>query len=467
MSPLEALVRSLVRSHGALLGGHSQDRADLPRGENTRRRAPGRRRSGGSRALASLTLLLQTSCGGPTVDTSSTEGSTVTGGSSSSSTAVSSGAESSTTNNPTTDASTTDASTTDGSTTDGSAGGRDYELVQSVDLGAYRRPDAQLIGSQLLVSMFSFATGRFILAEVSGALDLSELGPLKHRDAEFPTDIRIASDGASLWYGVESIEQPPLPECGRNHLSAGKYSVDSGELSPDYWTADITTGCPSMPAFIEAVAKGMATVPEDAKAVDDPTPLFWNDAYYLLVRDWSGPTEHVFEMDASMTVVESFTLDLSGELGNGESISQNALVVLDGSVHLIAGVSDGPPFPGWTSSIKAFPLSADLKSAAGAPTTLISAPDGYYTRVTAARFEHGRLFFNYLERSTGGGEDLGSIAIFSVGEDASFTLQENVLFQAESAADNHSSFDIVDDKLVVFYQTPNGTVAAKIFAPTN
>ena len=342
----------------------------------------------------------------------------------------------------------------------------DYRLEASTDLGVYRRPDTVAVQAQLFLSMYFAADKHFHLFKVSNDLTLTPLGAVTHRTGEFATDIRVASDANHLWYGIESVMEPVELTCGRNFLSAAIYDVLSGATDePLSWNEEITTGCPTMIPFVEAVKSGTATLPEKPKAVDDPTPFFWNGNYYLMARGWEGPTQYLYRMDDNLTVLETIELGLEGALSVNEGISQNALVAIHDKVHLVAGVQDGPPHPGFSASIKAFPLSHDLRTVSGEATALVSSEDGYFTRVTAARFYNERLYFNYLERSTSGGTDQGYIGIYKL-EGGTLVFQEKVLFQSENAADNHSSFELVDGRFFIFHQTPTETVAAKVFAPT-
>ncbi len=63
---------------------------------------------------------------------------------------------------------------------------------------------------------------------------------------------------------------------------------------------------------------------------------------------------------------------------------------------MFSGAEGAPPNPGFSASIKAFPLSHDLRTVSGEATALVSSEDRYFTRVTAARFYNERLYFNYL-----------------------------------------------------------------------
>ncbi|MBF0430201.1 MAG: hypothetical protein HQK83_02895 [Fibrobacteria bacterium] len=350
-----------------------------------------------------------------------------------------------------------------------------YVLNQSIDFstqlpGIYSRPDVIIIDGQLFLATAATMnmTRIFELYRMEANDSLTFMGTLGSAANQLATDIRIATDGSKLYYGIETVEPQMELSCGKNYLSAYSYSIlndkDSSMISDSLYK--ITSGCPSGVAFVIAVTEGSVTLQEKAKKVDDPSPIFFNGNFYLMARGWSGPVQYLYKMDGHLQLLETIELDLQNQIGSA-SISQNALVNINGTIFLISGVGMGGPREG-TSSIKAITLADDLKTAAGTPIDLVAETGTYYSRVTAARFYNGKLFFNYLEKSKDGGNDKGYIGICRVSEGPVFSDCEHILFQEENAKmDNHSSFDVLNDTLYVVYQSPQGTLLAKKYSPDN
>lgn len=323
----------------------------------------------------------------------------------------------------------------------------------------YRRPDAVLVRDHIYLT-FANESG-FLLARVSENLDVSVLGELANPADEFAADVRLAPDGGNVWYAMETFLNQTSPECGKNFLNIGKYSLGKEEIKRIANYSHITSGCPTIPSFIPSLLHS-PLLPSDAKAVDDPTPILIDGHYFVMARGWiSKQKQYIYKMDKAFKLIETIELDLSSHIKN-DFLSQNVLINIDGQIYLIAGIGSGPPRGNNYSQIKAFPLSRDLKTVNGKIITFFPTNENFFTRVTAASYYKGRLFFNFIERAKNGREDKGYIAVFNA--EKKFQPENHILFQKQSAAYNHSTFVIVNDKIFIFYEAPNKTIMAKVFA---
>ena len=237
--------------------------------------------------------------------------------------------------------------------------------------------------------------------------DLSYQGPIIDLFSDsgarkFPTDIRLASDGKKLWYAFETALGRQV-NCDNHCLNMARYNISGTEPKLEDKKVDIARGCPTTGnAYLNPPPPDQ--IPKNPEAVDDPTPIFHNGKYVILTRAWRGGVQHIRTFDKDFNMIEDFTLDLSPLIGN-RSLSQNALVDIEGQLYLIGGLFDGPPFnPNSNSDIYAIPLTNDLHSVAGDMIPLLKHPGKYYTKVTAARYKDGRLYINYALAKKGGGQ---------------------------------------------------------------
>lgn len=338
-----------------------------------------------------------------------------------------------------------------------------FKLLKSREITTieeqYRRPDVVLINDQMYIS-FANKT-RFVLATITEDLDYTILGYLANPSDEFATDVRLATDGSNLWYAMETTQKLTRPECGKNFLNGAKYSIGKKSIKHLINNFHITSGCPTIPKFIPLLMHS-PLLPEDAKAVDDPTPLFIDNHFFIMVRGWiNKKKQYIYKFDENFNLIEKFNINLDKFIDSG-SLSQNVLIEIEDQLYLIAGVNSGPPRGNNYSQIKAFPLSRDFKTVNGKIIDLISTNDQYLTRVTAAAYYKGKLIFNIVKKSKRCRKSKGYLAVLN--KENSFQVEHYLLFQEHSAADNHSSFVIVNDKIFIFYQTPHKTIMAKVFS---
>ena len=85
------------------------------------------------------------------------------------------------------------------------------------------------------------------------------------------------------------------------------------------------------------------------------------------------------------------------------------------------------------------------------------------TRITRARHVNGTLIINFIDAFVVADslEVSQHLALFDVMDNFALLSQLQVL--DHQVADNHSSFEIIDDRLYLFQQQDGETLSAKIF----
>ena len=319
------------------------------------------------------------------------------------------------------------------------------------------RPDVSAVGGELWLA---YATNSVGLQLQRFDLDLDPIGtPIDLDDAtEMPTDVRVGLARSELWTAYETVI-PPDVDCEHHFLSVAAYSAaDPPELASS--ARHIATGCPTSPAFMQ----NPAGVPAQPEAVDDPTPFFHGGARYVLTRAWASPgapsqLHHLRRLDAALAVAEEVLLDTE-ELVPGGLMGQNSLLHIDGRPTLVAGFPTGPPAPPYTSALLLLGLSDDLRTFVGQAIEL-SVPDATYPqRITRARHVSGTLILNYVDHY-GGQPTREFLALFDA--DAGYAFTSQIQVQDHEVVDNHSSFEVVGDRLYLFQQQDGETLSAKIF----
>ena len=244
----------------------------------------------------------------------------------------------------------------------------------------YFRPEVIVINNRIFAAFNNIKSRVFQLVELNE--DLSHRGPIVSLFSDsvgpnFPTDIRLASDGRNLWYAFETVLGHEI-SCGNHFLNIAKYRILGTQSQLEAQQVYITRGCPTTR---NAYLNPPEQIPENPEAVDDPTPIFHNGKYVVLTRAWEGGVQHIRTFDKDFNMIEDFTLDLSPLIRN-RSLSQNALVDIEGQLYLIGGLFDGPPFnPNSNSDIYAIPLTNDLHSVAGNMIPLLKHPGNITQRL--------------------------------------------------------------------------------------
>jgi hypothetical protein len=321
----------------------------------------------------------------------------------------------------------------------------------------YGRPEVIVINNRIFAAFNNIKSRVFQLVELNE--DLSHRGPIVNLFSDsagpnFPTDIRLASDGRNLWYAFETVLGHKI-SCDNHFLNIAKYRILGTRSQLEAQQVDIARGCPSAKGYMHPPDE----IPEDPEITDDPTPFFYNGKYVVLTRAWKGGLQHIRIFDKDLRLAEHFTLDLSPIL-EGRLLSQNALAEIEGQIYLLGALFDGPPInPNSNSAIYAIPLTNDLRAVAGKIIPLFKHPGEYFSKVTAARYDKGKLYINYVRAESG--KQFQHLAVFDVEND--FALITKTQFQDKSVPINHASMDILGKKVYVVYQEKPNEIVGKVF----
>ena len=114
------------------------------------------------------------------------------------------------------------------------------------------------------------------------------------------------------------------------------------------------------------------------------------------------------------------------------------------------------------ASVYAIPLSDDLKTTVNEKIPLLNESGKWLFKVTAARIYNKNLFINYQELLSG--ESTQNIAIFDVKNNFEFirNIEVSRIAGGEIIA-NHTTFEILNDMLFVFYPETENRIFVKIF----
>jgi hypothetical protein len=334
------------------------------------------------------------------------------------------------------------------------------QLLSHVELAAAGRPafrpDVTAIGGELWLA-YNIPDGPMLLRLDT---NLSKKGPsLRLRAAtEKVTDIRVGNAAGRFWKAYESILIPERT-CNEHFLNAALYAGSPLQSSKD--VLHIAKGCALNKRFIDHPA-GLPAYPE---ITDDPTPFYHNGVHYILTRAWGekGTVHHLRKLNADLSVSEDILLDTGKMVPEGNMMSQNALLHINGKPFLVAGFQTGMWIPPNKSSLYILPLSDDLRSFSGKAIRLPVTNTIFPTRVTRARHVNGTLIINFNDTYVGptGFRVREYLALFDI--NAGFTLLAQIQTQDHKVMDNHSSFEILDDRLYLFQQQDGEKISAKIF----
>ncbi len=315
--------------------------------------------------------------------------------------------------------------------------------------GRYGRVEVIEINNKLFMAFNNATTKTFKLVELNE--DLSYKSPDIDIFSDSPResiDIRLASDGENLWYAFESMlpNRQMSSSCNNKFLNMAKYSISGAQPKLiASRTHIITNGCPSDPRKLAEIP--LSEIPINPEATDDPTPIFHNGKYVVLTRAVKDSVQHIRTFDEDFNTIEDFTIDLGPIIGD-KMLSQNALVNVEGQIYLIGGLASGAPVnPDADSDIYAIPLSEDLHSVAGDMIPLVDYPDRYYTKTTKAIYDSGKLYINYVKAGNGQLQHLG---VFDVKN--GFASLAQIQVQEKSVDVNHASFEVLGNRVYVFYQ---------------
>jgi hypothetical protein len=329
------------------------------------------------------------------------------------------------------------------------------------------RPDVVALGGALYLAYGILNERNFHLVKLNSDLDLTQIGEspseLFSGYHNFSVDIRVSKANNSLWYAFEDNKWNAAVD-STHFLNAAWYSPTNTLVAEQ---TDIATGIST--SIPEAFQIDPNDVPPNPEAVDDPTPLWHNNSYYIFTRAWSGWIEeftpvsnhHVRVFNESFEKTDDFMVDFSTVLP-GKSLSQNTLIDINGQIYLIGGFYNARNDMPGGSSVFAVPLADDLKTTAGEAIPILVEPGKWFHKTTAARMYNGNLYINYQELISGGNTQ--NLAVIDVSNNFELisTIEISSDFNGEIIA-SHVTFEIVDDRLYIFYPAPGRQIHAKIF----
>ncbi len=334
------------------------------------------------------------------------------------------------------------------------------QLLSHVELTAAGRPafrpDVTAIGGELWLAYNSHGGPMLLRLDAS----LNKTGPTVRLQAatERVTDIRVGNAAGHFWKAYESMLMPERT-CNEHFLNAALYA---GSLSqPSQGVLHIAKGCALNKQFIDH-PRGLPAYPE---ITDDPTPFYHKGVRYILTRSWGekGTIHHLRKLNADLSISEDILLDTGKMVPEGNMMSQNALFHINSKPFLVAGFQTGMWIPPNKSSLYILPLSDDLHSFSGKAIRLPVTNVTFPTRVTRARHVNGTLIINFNDSYVGptGFRVSEYLALFDI--NAGFNLLAQIQTQDHQVMDNHSSFEILGDRLYLFQQQDGEKISAKIF----
>lgn len=334
------------------------------------------------------------------------------------------------------------------------------QLLSHVELTAAGRPvfrpDVTAIGGELWLAYNS--PGGPMLLRLDANLNKTDPTVQLKAATERVTDLRVGNATGQFWKAYESVLIPERT-CNEHFLNVALYS--GSPLKFSHGVLHIAKGCALNKHFIDHPV-GLPAHPE---ITDDPTPFYHKGVRYILTRAWGekGTVHHLRKLNADLNVTEDILLDTGKMVPEGNMMSQNALFHINGKPFLVAGFQTGMWIPPNKSSLYILPLNDDLRSFSGnairLPVTNVTFP----TRVTRARHVNGTLIINFNDTYVGstGLRVNEYLALFDI--NAGFTLLTQIRTQDHHVMDNHSSFEILDDRLYLFQQQDGEKISAKIF----
>jgi hypothetical protein len=335
------------------------------------------------------------------------------------------------------------------------------------------RPDVIAIGDTLFLAYSILTERHHHLVKLQADTNLTVLSssPIELFSGyhDHSVDIRVSKANNKLWYAFEDNEWN-APVDSTHFLNAAWYSENLNIIGQQTDIATgITTGIP------EAFSVDPADVPPNPEADDDPTPFWHNNLYYVFTRAWSGwipeftpnQNHHIRVFNDSFDLIDDYMIDFSSIIP-GKTLSQNTIVKVDNQILVIGGFYiDRQDFSAG-SSLYAIPLNNDLTATINDTIPLLSEAGSFIQKVTSARVYNGMLFINYQQYIAG--QDKQKIGIFDIENNYELitTLEiSSFPLGGGGVIANHTSFEILNDMLFVFYPELNQKIFAKIFSLVN
>ena len=354
-----------------------------------------------------------------------------------------------------------------------------YTLLNTIDISqilspngkGVGRPDVIAIGNELYLvyGIIRVRNHHLIRLEADSDLNPIDSTPIELYSGthDFSIDLRVSKANNKLWYAYE--DNLFKGDVDKAHFLNAAWFSESIDLIGQQ--NDIATGVKTtIPSAFEV---DPSAVPANPEAVDDPTPFWHNNSYYIFTRAWSGWIEeftpnsnhHVRVFNESFEKTDDFMLDLSTIIP-GKTLSQNTLIDIKGQVYLIGGFYNMRMDVEGGSYVYAIPLADDLKTAVGEKIPLLTEASEWFHKVTSARVYEGKLFICHQHYYDG--YDTQNIAIFDI--ENNYELIKNIevskfkLGEGKGVGANHITFEILNDMLFVFYPESKLRIFAKIFS---
>ncbi len=348
-------------------------------------------------------------------------------------------------------------------------------LIRTIDISTILssngvgRPDVVAIGDTLFLAYGIRTQRHHHLVKLKPDTNLTVLSahPIELFSGyhDFSVDIRVSKANNKFWYAFEDNEWNARID-STHFLNVAWFSENLSLIGQQTDIANgITTGFP------EAFSVNPADVPPNPEATNDPTPFWHNNLYYVFTRAWSGyipeftpnQNHHIRVFDNNFDMIDDYMIDFSTIIP-GKTLSQNTIIDINGQLFVIGGFYNYRNDFSGGSSIYAIPINDNLTSTINQAIPLLSEAGSFIQKVTSARVYQGMLFINYQQFIAG--QDKQKIAIFDITNNYHLitTLKiSSFPLGGGGVIANHTSFEILNDLLFVFYPELNQRIFAKIF----
>jgi len=323
------------------------------------------------------------------------------------------------------------------------------------------RPDVLAIKGELWLAYVNNSSGSMLQRFDASLNKIGQAIALQNANEDkMTTDIRVGNADEEFWMAYESILSPEIA-CNEHFLNVASYAGYPPQVSKKAF--HIAKGCALNKNYID----NPVGLPANPEIADDPTPFYHKGVRYVLTRAWGDRTiQHLRKLNADLSVAEDILLDTSAVVPNGQAkrMSQSALLHIDGKPYLVAGFSTGMWVDSNTSELYILQLSDDLRSFLGKAVRLPITGVKFPTRVTRALYVDGTLIINFIDSFVypqNGPKTTEYLALFDVA--SGFSLLSQIKVQDHGVADNHSSFEILNNRLYLFQQQDGEKISAKIF----
>jgi|GEM_PF-1547402 len=307
------------------------------------------------------------------------------------------------------------------------------------------RPESLNLKNRLFVTYLQIAPQRtFRLLKLGNDLKIDGEQNL-YSGKNQPTDIRICQGQGDLFvYAFETTSfQKGIP----NHLSLGQYESKNSVFK--------IIGEP------QKIAEAMPLIVPDSipkpgdDLLDDASPFFHKNYIFVVNRKWESAIIQVQVFSPEIKFVEKHELNLGGFVPRF-NIGKSCLVEINEQPYLVAMVYNGPP-NGRNQSYIAL-IELDSKITMGKSISILNKTDDYEGFVSCARHNNGILYVAYDHLLPNSGHK-GFIKAFDTKN--GFREIGVVKINEGAMVDNHFSFEILENKMFVFYPVPGEEIRLK------